>query len=133
MEEKKETYNISVLLVEDEEIIRIPLSKLLSRWVRVVYTAVNGEDALSVYKDNKIDLIITDLKMPVMDGLALAKCIKKINPKAKIVMTSGYYESEYMEVASAIGVDSYLYKPIERDQLMNVIDKYYTEINSQSE
>ena len=117
--------NISVLYVEDENDVREFTSKLLGSILRKVYTAVDGQNGLSIYQENKndIDLIITDINMPKMNGLDMCEHIRKDNHDIPIVITSAHNDSSFLKQAIEIGVNTYAMKPIDIYQLMESIIK----------
>ena len=83
----------------------------------IVGTATNGLDALDLIKEHKSDILITDIRMPIMDGLELTKEAKQVNPSLKIVIISGYSEFEYAQQSIRYGVTDYLLKPIKIETL----------------
>lgn len=105
---------LKLLFVEDEEdllqIIKDTLEKLNLNFL----TAINGEDALRVLDENSdVDCIITDINMPVMNGLDMIKIIREKDTKINIVIMSAHTETEYIEKAEDYGVDDYLLKPFD--------------------
>ncbi len=114
----------SVFLVEDEIVIRDGLRASFP-WENYGYAyvgdAADGEMALPLIRQTKPDVLITDIKMPFMDGIALSKIIKKELPNTRIIIISGFDDFSYAQEAIGIGVDNYLLKPITRDKLGEVI------------
>jgi len=113
----------SILYVEDEDDIRERLSKFLKRRVSNLYTAENGAIGLELYKQHKPNIVITDIQMPIMDGLEMSEKIKKINREQIIIVTTAFNEEEIISKAMEIGINEYLFKPISRDSLLKVIEK----------
>lgn len=116
---------INVLIVDDEPFIRQGL-KILIDWEKygfsVVDEAENGKEAIRLLEDNNYDLIITDIKMPEMDGMELIAYIRKEKSKRlKIIVLSGYYEFEYAKQAIRYNVADYILKPIQKDELIRVL------------
>jgi diguanylate cyclase (GGDEF)-like protein len=109
----------NVLYVEDEEDIRIEMTKMLNQLFNKVETAANGLEALQMYEKNKYDLIITDLKMPYMDGVELCHSIIKDNRNQLILLISAYKESDELLELINIGVSGFLLKPINMDALLH--------------
>ena len=99
---------LRVFLVEDESIIRETLRDTVP-WVQCGYTfageAGDGEMALPLIRQLKPDVLITDIRMPFMDGLALSELVRREFPEMKIVIISGYDDFEYARQAISIGVD----------------------------
>lgn len=124
-----------MLIVDDEPIIRRGLASTIP-WkennIEVIDTAHDGEDAINkVKKNNGIDLIITDVKMPNKDGLQLAKFLSENYPQTKIIMISGYDDFKYAQKAIQLGVKDYLLKPVDIDELLQVVRKITQEFNKE--
>lgn len=117
--------DISVLYVEDENDVREFTSKLLGSLLKNVYTAKHGIDGLEIYKENQenIDLIISDINMPQMNGLEMCEEIRKINHEIPIVITSAHNDSNFLRKAIEVGVNTYAMKPIDLYQLIESIIK----------
>lgn len=115
-----------VFLVEDEIVVREGIRNSIN-WEQTPYVlageAADGEMALSIMKDIKPDILVTDIKTPFMDGLALSRIIKKILPWIKIIIISGHDEFEYAREAISIGVEEYLLKPVSASDLLTSLDK----------
>jgi PAS domain S-box-containing protein len=120
--------DISLLYVEDELILRSVYEKILEKKVRLIQLAENGEEAYNMYLDHQYDLVITDIKMPLMNGLDLVRKIRKINPSARIIIMSAYGESQYFMRAIEYGVKGFLLKPVDNERLFQTIDEQAREI-----
>lgn len=125
--------NNSILYVEDEEIIRDSIKAFLSRKFERVYSAENGEEGLEIFKEKKIDIVLTDVKMPKMSGLDMAKEIKEITPEVPIVLATAHTDYEIMLEAIDIGVEKYVPKPIDLTNLNSILTKLANYINLQSD
>ncbi|MDR1532820.1 MAG: response regulator [Clostridiales bacterium] len=114
----------SVFLAEDEIVVREGIKRLVS-WEEYGFTfageAPDGELAWSAIQKQKPDIVITDIKMPFMDGLELSRFIKKNLPCTIVVILSGYDDFLYAQEAISIGVSQYLLKPLAKDQLVDVL------------
>lgn len=121
-------FDISLLYVEDEKILRNVYEKILKDKVTQLYVAENGEEGLELYNKHKPDLILTDIKMPVMNGLEMTKRIKKIEPNARIIIMSAYGQTQYFMQAIETGVKSFLLKPVENKKLFEQIKFLANEI-----
>ena len=112
---------LKIFLAEDEVIVRETIKRMIP-WeelgFELVGEAADGEMALPLLIRQKPDLLITDIKMPFMDGLTLAKLAKKELPELKIVILSGYDDFNYAKQAINIGVEDYLLKPITKNALI---------------
>lgn len=116
-------YDLSVLVVEDDLPSKMFMSSLLKLKFREIFSADNGLSGLEQYNANKPDIIIADIGMPVMDGLELSRRIKAINPKAHIILTTAFDQKSYMLEAIRIGIDQYILKPLQKDQLYTSIER----------
>ena len=112
-----------ILIVDDEENAREGLAKILKKSGYITSTAENGEDALETLKKNKYDLVISDIKMPRMDGMQLLKKIRKIAPDIGMIMVTAYGEVESYLEAMSHGAVEYLNKPIKIEELKKVVSK----------
>ena len=117
---------LKIFLAEDEVIVRETIKRMIP-WeelgFELVGEAADGEMALPLLIRQKPDLLITDIKMPFMDGLTLAKLAKKELPELKIVILSGYDDFNYAKQAINIGVEDYLLKPITKNALIERISE----------
>lgn len=122
---------LNVLIVDDEPGIREGLRTLID-WDRYEFsvqdTAENGVEALEKLKNGRYDLIITDIRMPELDGLELIKRINAQDPAIKILILSGYSDFSYARQAMVYGVKGYLLKPIGPDELVEAILKIKEEL-----
>ncbi|MCX4297576.1 MAG: response regulator [Lachnospiraceae bacterium] len=127
---------LKVFLVEDESIVREGLKKNIP-WQEYGYQftgeASDGEMALPMIRKIRPDVLITDIKMPFMDGLALSQIVTQEIPEIKIVIISGYDEFEYAQQAIRVGVEQYLLKPITKGTLRKVLLEIREKIESEQE
>ena len=119
---------IKVMIVDDEPYIRQGL-KILINWEKYGYIvceeASNGHEAMKILKEKEIDLVITDIKMPGMDGLELIEYTRKnISQEIPFIILSGFYEFEYAKKAIKYDVADYVLKPVQRDELVRVLEEY---------
>ena len=113
----------SILIVDDEPNYLIVLSELLRDENYEVFTAPSGEEGLKIVTEVDLDLIITDMQMPGMDGLQLLKAIKQTNNDIPVIMITAFAEVEKAVVAMQAGAFSYLAKPFSNDELIVNINK----------
>jgi PAS domain S-box-containing protein len=125
---EQQILDISVLYVEDDLFIRKVMLNILSKNLREVYTAENGLEGLNLYKRLQPDIVLTDIRMPVMDGLEMASQIRSLNKTAPIIVTTAYGDTENLLRSIEIGIDSYVLKPIDKNKLLTVLRKYAEEI-----
>lgn len=116
----------SILVVEDEKWIRKGIVRKLEKsdiTFSNIYDAKDGQEALDIMEKNNVDIIITDICMPDIDGLELIRRIKKLSGKTEFIIVSGYSEFKYAEQAINMGVKSYLLKPTKEEDLKNALIK----------
>jgi two-component system NtrC family response regulator len=112
-----------VLLVEDDQTLLMALANALSVLGHQVVTAVNGKEALAIFRQSPPDATITDIKMPEMSGLELLREIRKIDPKASFLVITAYPTLEGMVEAIDLGVVDYLTKPFKVAELEAGLDR----------
>ncbi len=112
-----------VLVVDDEQNSREGLSKILTKEGYKVHIAEDGEKALQEAEDYKFDLIITDLRMPDMDGIEVLKKVREKNKSIGVVIVTAYGEVNSYLTAMNLGAFEYLNKPIHLEELRRVIKK----------
>ena len=113
--------NISILVVDDDSEILGMMEMIVSRVVGIVYTASNGKDGLEVYKTRKPDMVISDIKMPILSGLEMAKEIKAISPEQPIGIISAHNDTDLFLDSIDIGIDKYFLKPLKANLLVEWI------------
>ena len=113
-----------VLIVDDEPFIRLGLKKMIN-WEEegfsVIGEARNGIEALNILNIEKVDLVITDISMPKMDGISFVNELRKYDQNIKVVFLTGYREFEYAKQGISLGVKEYLLKPINPNELLNLL------------
>ncbi|MFU0827095.1 MAG: Stage 0 sporulation A-like protein [Lachnoclostridium sp.] len=115
-----------VQIVDDEPIVRMGLRKLIpweSYDFKIVCEAQNGSEALEQLKNERVDLIITDIEMPIMDGIEYIKKVRELKIKSAIVILTAYAEFEYAKTAIQAGVAGYILKPIEKNQILETLEQ----------
>lgn len=125
----------SVLVAEDEPLMRQYLQDKLSTIhasCTVTNTVKNGEMALDAVRAGKYDLLITDIKMPVMDGITLVSRLREQGSSMPVIILTGYDEFEYARASLRLGVTEYLLKPLNDAELHNVLEKLCSRLNSAS-
>ncbi len=112
----------SILLAEDEEKLRDSFKKVLLLYVEKVYLASDGEEALELYYKYKPDIIITDLKMPKLNGLELIKIIRKENQLIPIIVTSAFTDKTFLLESIKLSLVEYVVKPIREANLSKLLE-----------
>jgi len=121
---------ITLLIAEDDKgALEITGRMIARKFPEVtIYFAENGRTGLELFKAHAADLVITDINMPVMDGIQMAREIKAIQADTKLIMITGYSDKKRLESFSEIGVNYYIPKPIMFEKLFAAIEKCIAEI-----
>lgn len=132
----KQIDHYHVLLVDDEHFLRQSLRRRFEETAddfRIIAEASNGEEALRALEDHDIQVVITDIRMPVMDGLELAMKIREKHSGILTVILSGYAEFEYARTAIQHGVTDYLLKPVSAEDLAGTLATLRTRLQEMYE
>jgi DNA-binding NtrC family response regulator len=124
---------MKILVVDDEEGAQELFNIILTDEGYDVFLASSGEEALALLKDNPVNLVITDIKMPKMDGLQLLQEIRKIGCKTDVIMVTAYGEVESYLKAMSLGAAEYINKPIRIKELKRIVHKVLTEQKARPE
>ena len=120
-----------ILIIEDDKGVRTVLQEMLQAAGYEVVHATNGKQGLRVYAEHSVDLVITDLLMPIMPGSRFISILKNEFPNQKIIAMSGggmrYQSDSYLELASDLGAERILKKPFLQAELMNVVEEALAE------
>lgn len=122
-----------ILVVEDDKISQ----NLLVSMIRIYFpdlrilTADNGLEGLELFKAHPQDLVLTDITMPVMDGLTMAGELRLINPKLNMIVVTAHNDQEYRNKLKNAGIDRFLFKPINMEELNSLLRQSLQEIASQ--
>jgi len=114
--------NYTILYVEDDEEVRRIAVEYLSRLCKKVLEAENGKVALGIWRDEEPDIIITDISMPKMNGIDMARYIRAEDKKTPIIVATAYTDEEYLLKAVELQLVKYIVKPITKDKLMNALE-----------
>lgn len=126
----------TLLIVEDEKMIRQGIKAMIQRSgvpVDVILECSNGEMALMILRNQKVDVMFTDIRMPKMDGIELVKAMQSLPNRPLTVAVSGYDEFSYAVEMLRAGVREYLLKPVDRDQVKEILEKLDAEIQQNHE
>jgi len=124
--------SVSILIVDDEEMMRTLLNRILSREGYKIRSAEDGVVALEVLKAEKFDIIISDMKMPRMNGFELLKIVKKEYPKIGVIIMTAYGDTYTVKDALLLGADEYITKPFKSYEISMVVERAYWRILSAS-
>ncbi len=114
---------ISLLYVEDEAIIRDEFVDILQNEVHTLYVATNGEEGLRLFNEHQIDVVVTDIRMPLMDGISMSRAILKINPDVPIIISSAFNDTQYLMESIQLGIHYYLLKPVHLNEFFSTLEK----------
>lgn len=125
-----------ILLVDDESYIRSGLRALIERSesnFKEIYECEDGKSALEMIKSGKFDLVVTDIRMPFLDGIAFIKEAQEIENKPKFIILSGYDDFKYAKQSMKYGVKDYLLKPVDRFELIETLDKIEKQLDEEED
>lgn len=126
----------SLLIVEDEKLIRQGISTMVKRCgvpVETIIECSNGEQVLDVLKEQDIDVMFTDIRMPKMDGIRLVQEVNKLEKKPFVVAVSGYDDFSYAVEMLRNGVKEYILKPVEREKIAEVLARLDAELKQKED
>lgn len=121
MTTQRDIKDLAILYLEDDAVTRKQLSKFLSAQCRVLYTATDGKEGLALYQKFNPDIVITDIEMPKLNGLELAKKIRAISLSTQIIIITAYQKPEYLLAAVNLQLVQYLVKPISLEKISQVL------------
>jgi response regulator RpfG family c-di-GMP phosphodiesterase len=125
--------SLNVLLVDDEAQIRELIAKNLKKRCNNVFIAANGKEALEIFDKNGIDLIVSDIRMPVLDGIELLKAVKSIDREQVTVLFSGSNDTEFLIEAINLGCDKFFTKPIDFAKFLQELELLAKKITAQKQ
>ncbi len=114
---------LTVLVVDDEQIILDSVRKHLRKDNYTVHTVLTAREALDRFKSDRIDIVLTDLMMPEMDGLELMAELKQDHPNTPVIMITGYATIDSARQANQLGAFDYLAKPFTKSELLAVLKR----------
>ena len=112
-----------LLIVDDEASIISNLSRVLRAKGYSVLEAASGKQALDLFRSEKVDLLLSDVKMPGLNGVQLLKAVKEINPRVPVILISGYHDEKTVVEALKAGAENFLTKPLNMEDLDAVIER----------
>ena len=134
----EQTRNLTILFVEDHQALRENTANILKHFFKEVISASDGLEALSIYKqrfseERRFDLVLTDIQMPHMNGVTLTEKIYEIYPKQSLIVISAHDESEYLLALINLGIEQFVKKPIDFQELIEVLFTATKKISSSEE
>ncbi|GMG96423.1 response regulator transcription factor [Tepidimicrobium xylanilyticum] len=118
---------IKVLIVDDQALIREGLNMMLSLYedIHIIGEAINGQEAIKLLQEKETDVILMDIRMPIMDGVEATRIIKEKYPHIKIIILTTFNEDEYIFQGLNYGADGYILKDVSSKELINSIKSVY--------
>ena len=129
----KYTKNLNLLYVEDNKEARESSVLVFEEFFDNIIVAVDGEDGFDKFQDNDIDVIISDINMPKMDGILMFEKIRAYNKEVHLVLLTAYNDLEYYERSMTLNIDGYLHKPISIAPLLTILDKIAMKLKLKNE
>ena len=120
--------SLNILYAEDDLVIKESTTRILKMFFKEVFVANDGNEALEIYQNHKIDVIMLDYVMPHLDGYQTAKIIRELNKKIPIIIVSAYTDKEKLLNAIELNLIKYIEKPILHDALVNVLNSVITSL-----
>lgn len=120
--------NLKILYVEDDAMTREEVLFSLSMWIDTIYTAENGQIGLELFYTHTPDLIITDIQMPLMDGLSMVTAIKETHPKIPVIIMTAFNDTSYLFKSIELGITHYVTKPANLKRLTSKIEEIAEQI-----
>lgn len=115
--------NFNLLYVEDDDVVRTELSKLLLNFFNNVFVAKNGLEGLDLYHSNKIDIILSDINMPILNGIDMIKEIRKKDEEIPVIFTTAFSDNNYLLESIKLRVQEFIIKPVDIRSLIESISK----------
>lgn len=129
MEEARAAARFKLLFVEDDVMVCKAIGKMLAVEFpsAEIYSAESGQQGLELFRKHRPEIVITDINMPLMNGIEMAEQIKAVAPDTSFIVLTGYSEKSYLESFNAIGFYAYIIKPVDMDRLFDLVDQCHAE------
>jgi diguanylate cyclase (GGDEF)-like protein/PAS domain S-box-containing protein len=128
----KNLKNIKILYVEDDVNTNEEVSLFLGQFTDFLYVAFDGEAGLLAFKEYRPDIVITDVQMPLMNGLEMIKGIKEIDENVFVLVTTAFNETQYLLQAINLGISKYLLKPLNLKELFEALNEYFSKLSERT-
>lgn len=122
----------TILYIEDDDGVRTVNSRFLNRMFKQLYEARDGLEGYELYQKHKPDIILTDIKMPRLDGISLAKKIRKNDLKTKIIISTAFSDKDYLLDAIELKLEKYIIKPLTNRNLLPALNKAIESLESEN-
>jgi len=121
--------DMSILYVEDDQATREAVSRMLKGVVATVYSAANGREGLETYRTHTPDVVVTDIRMPVMDGIEMVREIRRLREDCQVIILTAFSDLEYLLDCVSIGINHYIIKPVDFAKLVEAIGQCCDYVN----
>ncbi len=128
----KTEYPFKILIVEDQKASRITLGRILEKRFKHIFLAEDGLEGLKLFLEEKPEMVITDIRMPKMDGLKMIKEIKKVQPDTKIIITTAHSDVDYLLESIHLKIDYFVSKPIISEDIISLIEKTFCTLSQEN-
>ena len=117
--------SFALLLVEDDTLVCSAIGRMIAREFpdATIYMAENGFTGLKIFKEHFPGIVLTDINLPVMDGIEMAREIKSIKPDTRFIVLTGYSDTDHFDRFSEIGFEEYMIKPVDFEKLFAAIER----------
>ena len=122
-ERRQMANSFSILYIEDDRLTQKIIVSVLKKYFTKIFVANDGIEGIKLYHEKNPDIILSDISMPNLNGIEMIGQIKHHNPKQKIILFTGYNDLEYLKKAINLGVDKYIMKPLETDEMLRVLNE----------
>jgi sigma-B regulation protein RsbU (phosphoserine phosphatase) len=122
-DDEEELLPVSVLYVEDEPLTREVFVRILERKVTTLYQAENGEEGLGLFKQRRPDIVVSDVRMPALDGIEMSRRIKALDGRVKIILTTAHSDAAVLLDSIEVGIDKYILKPVDVGVLFAALEQ----------
>jgi len=124
---------IYILYIEDDKIVADSVSRTLQLLNQKIFTAYDGEEALGIIEKNPIDIIITDIRMPKLNGINLVEKLRQKDLDIPVIITTAFNEIDYLKKAIELSIESFIEKPIDLRKLLQTVSKISQRVETKRE
>lgn len=128
---KEQSAGLSIVYAEDEVELRESVTRILERFFHEVHSVQNGQEAFQILKSKSIDIVLTDINMPIMDGLELIRSLNNSDMSPKIVVLTAFNNARMLEGLINMNINHFIAKPLDKEQLINALYNVALRINEE--
>jgi PleD family two-component response regulator len=125
--------DFSILYIEDDSLTQKIIVNVLGKRFSEIFVASDGVEGIKLYHEKNPDIVLSDISMPNLNGIEMTQEIKKHNPKQKVALFTGYSDIRYLNKAINIGVDKYILKPLDTQQMFTALDDIVKSLKKEEE